>query len=154
MTRLKASELRIGNLIYDRHNAREGTIMRLNAGEMYPITYSFDKTFECSMPYGTTIEGIVLTEDWLVKFGFEKNREFTSYIIAISPLIKWACRTFIVVAVGRSHHQNGEAWLDLISERLGKDYPELQTCNIPCQYVHQLQNLYFALTGNELEIKL
>lgn len=24
----------------------------------------------------------------------------------------------------------------------------------PCKYVHQLQNLYFALTGEELEVKL
>jgi hypothetical protein len=24
---------------------------------------------------------------------------------------------------------------------------------VPCKYVHQLQNLYFALTGEELEIK-
>lgn len=25
--------------------------------------------------------------------------------------------------------------------------------NVPCKYVHQLQNLFFTLTGNELEIK-
>jgi hypothetical protein len=25
---------------------------------------------------------------------------------------------------------------------------------LPCEYLHQLQNLYFALTGEELEINL
>lgn len=30
----------------------------------------------------------------------------------------------------------------------------LTNVQVPCKYVHQLQNLYFALTGEELEIEL
>lgn len=134
MTRLKASELRIGNLIYDRHNAREGTIMRLNAGEMYPITYSFDKTFECSMPYGTTIEGIILTEDWLLRFGFESRERD---VPALDTIIYYILDGHeFIQDINNKWFLGGYSWN---TNRFS--------------YVHQLQNLYFVLTGNELEIK-
>lgn len=32
--------------------------------------------------------------------------------------------------------------------------PAGDVLNVSCQYVHQLQNLYFALTGNELNVEL
>jgi len=35
-----------------------------------------------------------------------------------------------------------------------RDYDDLITIKSECKYVHQLQNLYYALTGEELEIDL
>jgi len=68
------------------------------------------------------LSGIPLTEEWLVKFGFAKST----------------------------------TWF-----RKGSHAIELTVCNlyefkniavVEVKYVHQLQNLYFALTGEELTI--
>ena len=76
------------------------------------------------------IHPIPLTEEWLVKFGAEKVNEISEYF-------------------------DGE---DMYSYELYLDGAEClfdRKCN--CQpyehikYVHQLQNLYFALTGEELK---
>ena len=41
-----------------------------------------------------------------------------------------------------------------ISNHLRKGYFEIDTAGHQLHFVHQLQNLYFALTGKELEINL
>lgn len=70
-------------------------------------------------------EPIPLTEEWLLKFGFKKIGN-----------------QFII--------ENGRITLtDDI--KYGNQFIYEFTSLV---YVHQLQNLYFALTGNELEIKL
>ncbi len=70
-------------------------------------------------------EPIPLTEKWLLKFGFE-HREFS--------------------------FDRGSFFL---SKRTGKNeyLYQAHTNRFQVKYVHQLQNLYFALTGCELEIK-
>ena len=80
------------------------------------------------------LEPIPLTEEWLVKFGFENDKkglilEFKNY----SYSYLW--------------FNNNSGQLRLVSE--GGKF--LTHDNL--KYVHQLQNLYFALTGKELEIK-
>ena len=67
---------------------------------------------------------IELTEEWLLKFGFKKKGfGFDKTKITISKRRK--CFVYAVPNVGYKVFQ----------------------------YVHQLQNLYFSLTGKELEIK-
>jgi hypothetical protein len=70
---------------------------------------------------------IPLTEEWLIKFGFEKINHIYDGIIFLINKIK-LCITL-----------NGKC------EIRGGYIP------IKIQYVHQLQNLYFALTGEELQ---
>ena len=65
---------------------------------------------------------IPLTEEWLLKFGF-KNIKF-----------KYEINNFII-------------WLD---PRSTYYYLNYEGGNIEIKYVHELQNLYFALTGKEL----
>jgi hypothetical protein len=68
---------------------------------------------------------IPLTEEWLLRFGFYKDTNYyTNHLIETSFMFK---RTMI--------HQSGEVNVKYL------------------EYVHQLQNLYFALTGEELTIK-
>lgn len=84
------------------------------------------------------MDPIPLTEEWLIELGFKKgNNSF--------------------------YHKNG--WLDVSLPtvhysfdiwRGNEDYPTTSDWSeIPLNvdYVHQLQNLYFALTGKELELK-
>ena len=72
---------------------------------------------------------IPLTEEWLLKFGFVSNPYQDIYYI-----------------------KNGDnSFVIDINKTRGK--LELFWKHIDLKYVHQLQNLYFALTGEELTIK-
>lgn len=69
---------------------------------------------------GYNLFGIPLTEEWLVKFGFKQ----------------WGDKyTFGLKGINIHHRKRGFV--------LRKSVPIIK-------YVHQLQNLYFALTGEEL----
>jgi hypothetical protein len=67
------------------------------------------------------LNGIPLTEEWLVTFGFEYIEEYKWWEID---------------------------WCNFTID-LGGEY-EFEFAFHPIKYVHQLQNLYFALTGKEL----
>jgi hypothetical protein len=126
---MKASELRIGNYIHDvNHPERECRIFRLTSGSNYNIAYSYGKCYEDGYSYEKTdaLQGIPLTEDCLLKFGFEKiNHRIEGIIYQKEWLI--LSETFM------TNWRGG---------RVGR-----------MESVHQLQNLYFALTGKELEMK-
>ena len=70
---------------------------------------------------------IALTEEWLIKFGFYKNDELFT--------IEWNEFSFSIFDFdnGKFAINNSFNYVDI-------------------NYVHQLQNLYFALTGEELII--
>jgi hypothetical protein len=80
-------------------------------------------------PIDIEFEPIPLTEEWLIKFGFKLNK--------LGNLCK------------SSNYQ--KRWITF------KKYQDrwylYLTHNPKCDYVHQLQNLYFALTGEELTLK-
>jgi len=108
---MKASELRIGNIVYfndnDVHTITGRDILDL---DLYPLDDSFTP--------------IPLSEQWLVKFGFEEVERYGKGV--------WMVHDFILIF-----------------------YPDeclLCDCDIDVKikHVHQLQNLYFALTGEEL----
>ena len=71
---------------------------------------------------------IPLTEEWLLKFGFKKDTE--GYTLGRFEIYHF--------------HQKPES--DFIT---AWGY-SLSTNEMSIKYVHQLQNLYFALTGTEL----
>ncbi len=75
---------------------------------------------------------IKLTEEWLLKFGFKKREDGDFDLFDFSE-----------VDIVITNPNNSNVWkCDGICFSVG--------C---LEYVHQLQNLYFALTGEELTIK-
>ena len=77
---------------------------------------------------------IPLTEEWLTRFGFEL------------PAHSWIGDKFHLSEYGKgSKHPNGGVWVVAMNNN--------NAIISEIQYVHQLQNLYFALTGEELTIK-
>lgn len=119
---MKASELRIGNLVYVGNKLRHvcGTIDKTIQHNYHPQNSTYSENYE------NECEPIPLTEEWLVKFGFENfYNEFLS--------------------------SNGYFDLifndDKVSLRV-----EGQWLSLEIKYVHQLQNLYFALTNEELTL--
>lgn len=80
-------------------------------------------------------ERIPLTEEWLVKLGLYLEMPPLGAIWSVYRIDKYSVRCV------------RDQWEFLITEKakLPQDIIEIKI-----QYVHQLQNLYFALTGKEL----
>jgi hypothetical protein len=145
MENLKATDLRIGNLI-KREASREihrGSIRNYVVSETYeeiiivnPETiYTFNNYF---------YSGIPLTEEWLLKFGFGKA---IGYFIPTFPNISLEVSENTDNATGQWYCYIRN--LNSVS-RHNDDFALLRK---DLRYVHQLQNLYFALTGQELTLK-
>lgn len=123
---MKASELRIGNWVYSNaiHKPFQVDIGTLkHIGEMYMTN-----------PPKPIVEPIPLNEEWLVKFGFKGQQVYES---VSDYWIPDGYRT-----KGHKVQTDGETFVFM-------GYKD----GIEIDYVHQLQNLYFALTGEELTIK-
>jgi len=127
---MKETELRIGNYISNQ----DGTLRGIPIGEPHIVDKTDFKWAEMYVP-------IPLTEEWLLKFGFElKDKINMGFIKQINfPHMK----NYLYV---NSKYYTTALW-DEISQK------EFLIMLNPCQYVHQLQNLYFALTNEELTIK-
>ena len=126
---MKANELRIGNLVKDSIGVIEISI----TGESYfekPI-YDFGK-----IEFASIYEPILLTEKWLLKFGFEKkeNGLFTKKLEYIYNSLKY-CDDYKIWIY---YNDDNDAACNAIAD---------------LNYVHELQNLYFALTKEELTMK-
>jgi hypothetical protein len=123
---MKSSELRIGN--YFKHSLFED----------YLEIQSISESGLCSAKEvngGFEIEHtnpIPLTDEWLLKFGFEFHTN------ANCQNFYYAKDAFICIRADEDFE-----WFRYYN---GDFYHELK-------YVHQLQNLYFALTGEELTLK-
>jgi len=93
-------------------------------GEYFTSNIEVIKAIGVGDDYSSLFQPIPLTEQWLVKLGFVKD-----------IYDDWVCKGVFGPFI------NGKFDLD----RKGR--------TTPIKSVHQLQNLYFALTGEELEIK-
>jgi len=124
-TSMKANELRIGNL----SKSKRGTILSFIG--ITPINQNLYWTNDSnSIINNNDIEPIPLTEEWVVRFGLKEKPNHTAFHIGD---MQFDCKTMI-----GGFHDN----------EFGLHY---QT-KIHIKHVHQLQNLYFAITGNELKL--
>lgn len=131
---LKASELRIGNWIADR-GLKEWQIDHwetMNKVSAKPNTMMCSGVLMETHPlteYVDYLKPIELRENLLLKFGFKQSgNQF--YIGNGHIIISW-------------FKSNNEVGLDI----------EGQYLMLKCKYIHQLQNLYFALAGEELVLQ-
>jgi len=107
-----------------------------NLKDVKIIWKRFDKAniLEVGIEYPTAIvdldrfSGIKITEEWLLKFGFKHSGN--GFYIHVESIIELA-------NIGYKYFHCG--------------FKGVSLCDI--HSVHQLQNLYFALTQNELTIK-
>jgi len=113
---MKTTELRIGNLV-----ECNGKIETISGVIQYGVYFGFVycpnvKDF---------FQPIQITEDWLIKFGFELNNTgfYNKGRLTFHPFHGWKIINVWV-----------KEWVGIAE----------------IKYVHQLQNLYFALTGEEL----
>ena len=129
---IQPQEFRIGNYVFDI----DGDILQI--GEILDIGVKFKKT-SLSSRY-EKIYPIQLTEEILLKFGFEKDENeifhidlFTHYL---ELMYSMDCYYPIYIEKAQMSSEN--------EQRIGLNNLE---------FVHQLQNLHFALTCEELTFK-
>ena len=125
---MKANELRIGNWVKHKGFAdtQVESIHEAGINSVYDLYTGFEY-----------IEPIPLTEEWLVRLGFQKLRDNLFYM-----LLKNYYSASIAVKLW------GGKWVVELTVGSGLDVEGEDMAHI--KYVHQLQNLHFALTGNEL----
>lgn len=138
---MKVSELRIGNLVFisaeiilSKSNIviPNGKLIKVETiyedginNDEFDHDHSYIRKFDIKKTLG-----IPITEEWLLRMGF-KERYSKSHQIEIKY-------DFL-----KLYNSNGDYIYDIGSN----------TGVNTIHYLHQLQNLYFALTGEELEIK-
>jgi hypothetical protein len=149
---INARELRIGNLVMVKEKVISSTMRKVIEGhvvssfdidqivKVHTISDLLNEQHADNISgdiWGIEYEncnGIPLTEEWLIKFGFIKISEISFHM----PI-------------------NEHKYFTMVYSKNAKKYTFPYTHGIDTlisfEYVHQLQNLYFALTGTELEIK-
>lgn len=135
---IEAKELRIGNYVL----LQDKGAYQIDSGHDIDEIDSFDG---CSKEFEDYCKPIPLTEEWLLRFGFEKTEKGSvsyQYTIGENPLTKDWLLDLI--------------WLKELDEKLNQhleDFPFYKNGYQKIKTVHQLQNLYFSLTNEELTIK-
>lgn len=151
---MKASELRIGNLIsgiyhnndYNDEEMELETLCKvvtLDTSGMgdYSIYVYSDEDIEQFISF----EPIPLTEAWLLKFGFKKwGRDDLPRTISYE-LNGWSI--FPPNSFCDFQEGFGFMWYKPFKDE------SVESARVIIKYVHQLQNLYVALTGEELQLK-
>ena len=125
---MKAQELRIGNWILNGIN------------EEFQTNGETINNFDAGQALLGAFKPIPLTEEWLVKFGFVcklNDPEFLVYVKKIDERLSIR----IIITLNEIHIHYCRDWGT-------SDYSHMFINVI--KHVHQLQNLYFALTGEEL----
>ena len=125
---IKPEELRIGSIVTGQLPNGEKCTLYTYSISPYGSEYADDKGM-VMLYINTMIEPIPLSEEWLGRLGFEQH------------MFTWEKERFSLML---RKVQSGEIWIE--NQEGFRDAEHVK-------HVHQLQNLYFALTGEELTVK-
>lgn len=135
MKMIDAKELRIGNLVkYKSHNFCYVDAICDYPNEIYKKVSIKGEHLGAELPF-VDIEPIPLTTQILEKCGFNLQPQKMS--IYVNGRIKLWLGSNGVIAYLMHEDKNESFWI-----------------SNPVQNLHQLQNLYYCLTGTELSIKI
>lgn len=143
---MDTKELRLGNYLKLSKDCTF-VVTKVSAGTVCKVeAIKQDSLYiECTVSEGrcysevpvSMIEPIPLTEELLLESGFTKEyRGFSCDIVELS--------------YGSFLYNDGVNNDKLFASINGAEYP---LSRIPTEYLHQLQNVYFSLTGKELQVK-
>jgi hypothetical protein len=122
---MNTSELRIGNIV--QHKTNKGVVNVIHVLENHIGYHNKLLSMKCIDALASNFVPIPLDEDWLLRFGFEKYK-FDN---------------------GEPNQYRYKSRLIVIRDGKFTDYGS----SVILEYVHQLQNLYFALVGEELVLQ-
>lgn len=133
---MQATDLRIGNYVQSFTSTGDYvTVLGISKkdsgsdGLLYYMEHEKGHTLISDSEGDELVSGIPITEEWLVKLGFEYIKQYGVY-------------SKNGISFGYRTDAEGLFLTDFFDDWK----------IVPIYYVHQLQNLYFALTGNELTI--
>jgi hypothetical protein len=123
---MKATELRIGNWVYNKY----GVVRYVYGMWKDGVELSDDETGINDLDYNEDeVFGIPITEDWLINMGFETSKTMDKFFVKDNSI-------GISVADDKFRFIQGNFVCQLIIREI--------------EFVHELQNLYFAIKGIEL----
>ena len=141
---MRANELRIGNLVsmgdYGVQSISSYNIYKLNLMELGTKVAD----------YYYLIEPIPLTEEWLVKFGFESDNNEPNEIYSVDISTD---ERYDYVSTLRIIVMDDFCLVDIVEKGTHPRADESIVTLKSIKHVHSLQNLIFALTGEELTLK-
>ena len=129
---MKATELRIGNLVTDG----EFTYIITELSFEHGITAQ--RKDDGAIMYPDEIIGIPITNEWLTKAGFWRDDVLADYVLDIKTIGFEMLLAYTKGLIGLYHSSPDYAGANIVR----------------IKYVHQLQNLYFCLRIKELKFKL
>lgn len=145
-TQIKAEELRIGNYL-ERNGLMQVTAIHKAKIKIYD---HFNKKEHEYFFLASTFKGLPITEEMLLKAGFEKTG--VSFFIAIEATHA------IQESLEMSPNNDADGlWYVYMRQGDNKERDKYHLHDLvlltnKLMYINQLQNLYFALTGKELTI--
>ncbi|MEJ2884352.1 hypothetical protein [Pedobacter sp. GR22-6] len=134
---MESKELRLGNIVnfLSGRSWLQGQVTNIGKSDCVIDTYSVK---------AADIQGIAITEEWLLKFGFiEMEDTVPEGFPTFSPLNFTG--KFRLYYSETNHKFN----LDVMNFMEGDLVERVLAIN----HVHQVQNLFFALTGEDLEMQ-
>ena len=137
---MKSNEFRIGNYYFD--GVSYSKVISIDEYGINPFDGQFCKQYEGNEA------PIPLTEGWLFNFGFQQSDSVATYFKTKKAFIYKNYILFYIVSPCVKNEENELTFFSDISFQ----YLNGHGINKEIEYVHQLQNLYFALIGEELEL--
>lgn len=125
---IKLTDLRVGNLVYLPKYKIGATVVSVDGRDIIKLSI-VDELKDYTL---REIEGIELTEDWLIGFGFS-GQERKEAIWFDAP---FRCNFYFDLPYN----------LFRVEDRM-------LPISKKCHYVHDLQNIFYFLTGKELTLK-
>jgi len=143
---ISANELRIGNIV-----SHYGFIRKIEA--IHPKNKLTDKHRRIEFENGVSsflmsLRPIELSENWLLRFGFEK-KEFEC------PKLGYGLEYYLQAAEDVFFCFQEDFSLQIFNNKVSIDVDSSVMIDYNfTKYVHQFQNIYFGLVGKELFIEL
>ena len=131
---IQASELRLGNYILQKVNSK-----------ISPVVCDYRHFELLSKGEGKDLFPIVLKAEWLEKAGFTENKKYA--------LLPEAHEYILTLPVPGSSRNEIVAYIKSNKECFARAVVDNLVASAPVYHLHQLHNMYYSLTGKELEIK-
>jgi hypothetical protein len=132
---MKAKELRVGNYLNS-----DGVVVTIDGRSI------FDIWTDEHLKIPTKYKPIELTPEWLFKFGFKATAR--TYFLSEDETLEPDDMCFCIENEDSEFNKGGENGNPHYWYYMGP-----RTGDVMITYVHELQNLYFVLTSEELTIK-
>lgn len=132
---INANELRLGNYVLQKVNTR-----------IIPVECTFQHFELLQNGNSKDIYPVTLKAEILEKAGFSENKDY--------PLLPEAREFILVLPVIGNNKNEIRAYIKNNKECFGRAVVNGLPVSNNFYHLHQLQNLYFALTNDEMDVKL